>query len=232
MPPRGADLWRFILDHRLLDVHTCMPGKVVSFDATAQTIKAQPLIKHAIQGVDGSETVESYPELRDVPILYPRAGGYVIAWPLSVDDPVLLMFAEWPISNYREKGIEDHPIDSRRHGLSGVMALPVGPYKAADTISETIDALMIGYDGGAVVRIADDGTIRIGATGSTVQAVALADDVKTEIDALRTTVADLVTAYNAHVHTLTGCLGGAHASSAGAPSAVNDVGSSKVEAEE
>ena len=42
MIPRDAELWRTVLDHRLLDVHTALPATVVSYDAAGQTITAQP----------------------------------------------------------------------------------------------------------------------------------------------------------------------------------------------
>jgi hypothetical protein len=226
MVPRDADLWRFVLDHRLLDVHTCMPAEVKSFDATAQTATLQPLIKHVVIGIDGTEIIESYPELRAVPVLYPRAGGYVIAWPLSVGDPVLVLFSEWAIGNYREKGREDHPILIDRHGLSGAVALPIGPYKASDTISETIDALMIGYDGGAVIRIADDGTIRIGATAGDVQPAALAENVTDALQAI-------VDAIKGGVPTPQDGGAGLQATIVAAlPDPVSGLGSTKVEVEE
>jgi len=183
-PPRQAELWRLILNSRLLDVHTAMPGKVVSFDASAQTIVVQPLIKNVVKAPDGTETIESYPEIRSVPVLYPRAGGFIIAWPLAADDAVTILFNEWSIDQYLEKGTEDHPVDLDRHKFSGAVALPMGPYKASNTISETIDALMIGEDGGAIIRIADDGTIRIASTAAAVQAVALADDVEAQLQVI------------------------------------------------
>jgi hypothetical protein len=206
-----------------------MPAQVVSFDAAAQIVTVQPLIKHVVIGVDGEETVESYPEIRGVPVLYPRAGGFVIAWPLAVEDPVLLLVSEWSIDNYLEKGREDHPIDVRRHGLSGAMALPVGPYQASSTISEIVDGLILGHDSGAVIRIADDGTVRIGATAGAVQAVALAADVKDRLDTIQST-------FDAHIHTTTATVGtgppGVISPPTSSIGALAEVGSSKVEVEE
>lgn len=168
---RHADLWRRILDARIADVHTAMPGEVRAFDASAQTVTVQPLIQHAMRDSDGNDLIESYPEIRGVPVLYPRAGGFAMAWPLSVGDPVLILFAEWALTLYREKGSESHPGDLQKHGFAGAMALPVGPYKASDTISETIDGLVVGYDGGALIRIKDDGSIGVAQSGTGVVSV-------------------------------------------------------------
>lgn len=166
-----AALLRKIMDARLADVHTAMPGEVRAFDAGAQTCTVQPLIKHVLQDDEGNALTESYPEIREVPVMYPRAGGFVIAWPLEVGDPVLLVFAEWPLGVYREKGIEAHPADLSRHTFAGAMAIPVGPTKASDTIAETIDGLVCAYDGGALIRIKDDGSIGVAQSGTGVVSV-------------------------------------------------------------
>jgi hypothetical protein len=238
--PRGAELWRLVMESRLLDVHTALPAKVVSFSASDQTVVVQPLIKNVIKSSDGTELVESYPQLRDIPVLYPRAGGFVVAFPIAADDVVTVLCNEWPIDNYREKGREDHPVHLDRHSFGGAVALPVGPYKSSDTISETIDALIIGHDGGAVIRIADDGTVTIGASGASTQPAALGDDVKAELDALKSTIDSFVTAYNSHIHITTATVGAGPVPGVISPTVstatphgtVGDVGSSKVEIEE
>jgi hypothetical protein len=219
----------------LLDVHTAMPAKVVSFSASDQTVVVQPMIKNVIKDPDGTELVESYPQLRDIPVLYPRAGGFVVAYPLAVDDIVTVLFNEWSIDNFREKGREDHPVHLDRHSFGGAVALPIGPYKSSDTISETIDALIIGYDGGAVIRIADDGSVTIGAGGSTTQPVALGDDVKTELDKIAMDVNDLKTAMSGWTPVPNdggAALKTAITSWAGSSLTMSEVGSSKVEIEE
>lgn len=229
MPARDAELWRTILDHRLLDVHTAMPAEVKSFDPAAQTVDVQPLIKHVVQALDGTETVESYPELRAVPVQYPRAGGFVLCWPLIAGDPVTILFHEWSLDNYLEKGREDHPIDIGRHGAgarAGAVALPIGPYQASATISETIDALLIGEDGGAVIRVGDDGTVRIGATAAAVQAVALADNVEAQLQA----IVDAIT--NGVPVAMDGGAALQASIVAGLAGVPGSVGSTKVEAEE
>lgn len=235
-----AELWRAVFDSRLLDVHTAMPCEVVAFDAALQTIDAQPMIKHVTRPPEGEEIVESYPRLRDIPVLYPRAGGFIIAYPLAAGDMVTVLFNEWSLDSFRSKGRETHPVQFNRHAFSGAVALPIGPYKADDTIAETIDGLVVGHDGGAVVRIKTDGTVEIGATGSTMQPIALGDDVKSELDALKSTLDNLVTAYNSHIHITTATVGAgavpgiiAPTTSAGTPhGTVGAVGSSIAEVEE
>lgn len=236
---RDAELWRRIIDSRLLDVHTALPCKVTAFDATAQTVDVQPQIKNVIEVLDEDDVVESYPPILSVPVIYPRTGATLLAFPLEVDDIVTVVFNEWSIDRFQEEGTEKHPVDLGRHSFNGAVAFPGGPYPTSAPISETVDGVLLGYDGGALVRINDDGTMELGTTGAAKQAAALAADTKAEIDALRSTVDSLVTAYNAHTHITTATV------SAGAPgvlnptlstgtppAVVNDVGSTKVEVEE
>jgi len=237
-PTRDAELWRKVLDYRLLDVHTAMPGKVVSFDAVAQTVDVQPQIKHVIAG-ETSEAVDSYPVLRNVPVIYQRTAKVAMAFPLEAGDIVTLIFNEWAIDAFREKGEETHPVDLDRHDLASAVALPGGPYPAASPVAETIDALIVGYDGGALVKIKSDGSIEIGSSSGAKQYVALGTDTKAEISALRDAVDAIVTAYNAHIHITTATVSAGPpgviaptTSSATPPPVVGDVASTKVKAEE
>jgi hypothetical protein len=174
--PRTAALWRKVLDTRLQQLHTALPCEVVSFDSTAQTVVCQPLIKSVEIDFDGNEIVESYPRLRDVPISWPRAGGFVIVFPLEAGDIVTVLFHEQDLGTFLETGTEDRALILDRHGLSGAVALPQGPYPYADTVGETVDGLVAGYDGGAVLRIKDDGSIELGASAAAKKAVARKDD--------------------------------------------------------
>jgi hypothetical protein len=237
-PVTDAELWRRVLDARMSDVHTAMPGEVISFDASLQTIEVQPMIKNVIVGEEG-EQEESYPRLYNVPVVYPRTSAIVVAFPLKAGDIVTLIFNEWPIDAFREKGKETHPIDLERHGFGGAIALPGGPYPRVNPISETVDAMLVGYDGGALVKVKSDGTIEAGSTAGSKQFVALDTKTKTEISALRNTVDALITAYNAHIHVTTATISAGPvgvlsptASSATPPAAVGDVGSTKVKAQE
>jgi hypothetical protein len=233
------------MDRRLGDVHTAIPAQVLAFDATAQTVDVQPMIKNVVVGSE-TETEESYPALYSVPVIYPRAGAVLVAFPLEVDDFVTIVFNEWPIDNFVEKGKESHPVDLERHGLSGAVAFPGGPYPTSAPIAETVDAVLVGYDGAALLKVKSDGTIEFGTTASAKQFAALAGDTQTEINALRSTVADLVTDINALKTATSGWTpiandGGAaykvavtawFGAPVSAPPAVNEVGSSKVKVQE
>jgi len=232
--PRGAELLRQVMDSRLLDVHTAMVCEVRAFDAVAQTVDAQPMVRNVIRDHEGGELEESYPLLRNVPVRYPRCGKYIMVFPLVVGDMVTVHFCEWSIDQYIEKGVETHPVDLERHGFSGAIAVPGGPYPASSPVTETIDALLVGVDGGALVKIADDGSITLAATGATSQPIALGDDVKTQLDNLADDINALKTAISgwAPVPNDGGAaLKAALAAWYGAALTTTEVGSSKVKAQ-
>jgi hypothetical protein len=242
MTLRGADLLERVLDSRLSDVHTALPCKVEAWDSSAQTVDVQPQIKNVILGEE-TEAEESYPRLLNIPVIFDRGDGAFLAFPLGVGDIVQVLFNEWSIDHFREKGTEVHPVDFSRHSFAGAVALAGGPYSASDPITETIDAVLLGYDGGALLRINDDDTMELGTTASTKQPAALGDDTKTEINALRSAVDTLTTDVNALKTVFTGWVpvpmdGGAALKTAAtawagapvsSPPAVNDVGSTKIE---
>lgn len=64
------------------DVHTCLPGKIVSFDPEKQTAEVQLLISRQFKTGDP----QPLPKLINVPVRFPRAGGFNITFPVAVDD--------------------------------------------------------------------------------------------------------------------------------------------------
>jgi len=191
MIPTGADLLRRIMDSRLLDVHVALPGQVQSFDPVTQTAYVQPMVKHVIEADDGSsDNEESYPVLKGIPVAFQRFGGYVVAGPLVPGDYVTVLFNEWSIDRFLFQGLESHPVDTTRHGWAGAVALPCGPFPQTQPITEVLDGLVIGKDGGTVLKIGTDGIVKMGATAdeATLDFVALATKVATALTALKTAI--------------------------------------------
>jgi hypothetical protein len=186
---RDAQLWRKILDARLAEVHTAIPGKVTAFDSETQTVDVQPMIKHVVETRDGGEIEESYPELYNVPVMYPRGGTYFVAFPLVVGDFVTLLFNEWSIDRFRDAGTEQHPVDTQRHAFSGAVALPCGPFPTSAPIGETVEGLILGKDGGALVRIGSDGIVQFGASAATMAFLAMAQATESRLGALESAMA-------------------------------------------
>jgi hypothetical protein len=195
MIPTGAELMRRVLDSRLLDVHTAMPGKVLAWYPTTQTVDVQPQVKHVIEADDGDvSSAESYPRLRGIPVAFPRFGGYMVASPLSVGDFVTVLFHEWSLDRFLSQGLEAHPVDAARHGWAGAVAVPCGPFPQSAPITETLDGLVVGKDGGTCLKVDAAGILHLGDT--------LVTDAVVKGTTYRTAEDTLITALNTFVGAL------------------------------
>lgn len=194
MIPTGAELMRRVLDSRLLDVHVALPGKVLAWYPTTQTVDVQPQIKNVVTDADGGELIESYPALQGIPVAFPRFGGYMVAGPLSVGDFVTVLFHEWSLDAFLGKGAEVHPVDMARHGWAGAVAVPCGPFPQSAPITETLDGLVVGKDGGTCLKVDAAGILHLGDT--------LVTDAVVKGTTYRTAEDTLITALNTFVGSL------------------------------
>lgn len=175
------------LDARLGQVHTSRPGRVVSYDSAKQTIDVQPLVHEVFADDEGAEA-ERLPQLRNVPVAFPRAGDNWITFPLAAGDDVLLIFCERSIDAWRATDAEGDPGELRMHALSDAIALP-GIAAAARALTTSATAM--------VINAADE--LHLGGLDPS-EFVALATKTLDAINAVVTGVNTLITAYNAHPH--------------------------------
>ena len=90
--PSLAQLLKHAIEGRLLDVHTAIIAKVESYDAAKQLVNVAPVLKRSIENMRGEWIAEQLPVLCDVPVLFPRAGGFFISFPIQPGDFVQLIF--------------------------------------------------------------------------------------------------------------------------------------------
>ena len=173
--PSDAELLSTAIESLLLDVHTCMPGKIVAYNERKQLADVQPMLRRRQQHEDGSELVESFPVLPDVPVHFLRAAGFFMSFPLQKDDLVVLHFAEQSLDSYLSgNGSESDAGDFRRHDMSDAIAVP-GLYPSRRAIADVHSAnLVLGMDdGGAQIHITPDGVMEIRVNGEAEEAAAL-----------------------------------------------------------
>ena len=109
------------IDNRLKELHTALPGIIQSFDPELQTVSVQPAIKRIFKSIseDSQELIAmELPILINVPILYPRGGGFSLTFPISVGDECLLLFSERSIDRWHIFGGTNEPGAKRFHSLS------------------------------------------------------------------------------------------------------------------
>lgn len=190
-----SDVLEAHLNGALLDLHTALPGVVKSYDATKQVADIQPTIKRVDRDENGAKVAIDPPVISSVPIMWPRAGGYFITFPLAPGDSVLLVFCESELGAWLDSGQVAHPGDEGRHTLAGAVAIP-GLFPVAGALSAG-DAgtghFVAGKAGGPQIHI-DGSTVQLGAAGG--QFVALENLVGAQLSALKSAISGAVTVPN------------------------------------
>lgn len=151
---------RSVLESRLCELHTSMPGRVVSFDANNQTCSVVPCLKRKF--VDSDDTVE-LPIIEDVPVVYPGSDDLWLVFDLKMDSYVLIVFSERSIASWLDSGGVIDPALARKHALSDAIAVPgllPNPDKLSASV-ETATIAMRNHDNTVVVKIEEDGTVTL-----------------------------------------------------------------------
>lgn len=114
---------RSATENQLANMRVAMPGIIISFDPDKQTASVQPAITENIQIEDKPTEAMELPILSDVPVCFPRAGGYCITFPVKKGDECLLVFADMCIDGWWQSGGVQDQMETRRHDLSDAFAL-------------------------------------------------------------------------------------------------------------
>jgi hypothetical protein len=153
------------IENRLKELHTSMPGIIQSFDAVSQTASVQPAVKRIFKTTE--EDVEiltpvDLPILINVPVHFPRGGGYSMTFPVKKGDECLLEFCERSIDNWYRTGEVKEPLDRRFHSLSDATAT-VGLSSKPNAVPNysTTSVQIKKDDGNASFSIKDDNGIRM-----------------------------------------------------------------------
>lgn len=166
------------IEEHALDLHTCLPGRIVSFNETDQTAKVQP----GIQRIFAQQGPVNLPELVDVPVCFPGGGPFVLTFPVTTGDECILLFSERAIDFWWQNGGVQLPAEYRTHDLSDAFAF-VGVNSKPRKLSgvSTSDVQLRARDGSAFVSITPGGTINVTAkptTGDIIETSGAAGTIK------------------------------------------------------
>jgi hypothetical protein len=198
------------VESKLVDTHVAMVGRVERYDATKQVVDVQPMLKRPVQedtedadessGDAERSASEPFPVIPNVPVLFPRAGGFFISFPIQRGDYVQVLFNDWPLDGCLQGDDQGNSFEPQQnHGLNGAVAI-AGIYPAAQALSAKdahADNMVLGKEGGLQIHVTKD-HIALGDEHAA-DSVALADKVKFELQRI-------VTALNAHTHTSNGII--------------------------
>lgn len=136
------------------NIHTALPAKIVSFNAERQTATLAIQITQLL--TDGG-TVQ-IPPLVDVPVSFPRGGGFAFTFPLASGDEGIAIFSERCIDGWWQSGKASEPLDVRLHDFSDAMFIP-GICSTPNVISEFFSngLSMQTVDANTYIRITNGG---------------------------------------------------------------------------
>lgn len=157
---------RAALDGRQARIRTAIPGLVVSFDPVKSTVTVQPAIRGSVEGSDGESTSTNLPVLPDVPVCWPRGGGFALTFPIKPGDECQVIFNDRCMDAWWQSGGVGEPLEPRMHDLSDGMAhfAPSSMPKALQDVSTT-SMQMRNEAGTAYIEITEAGLINIVGTG-------------------------------------------------------------------
>lgn len=114
---------RLALENAQANIWTAMPGIVTAVNLAAQTVSVQPAIQGVVSNPDGSTQATNLPLLVDVPIVWPRAGGFALTFPIAAGDEVLVVFGSRCIDSWWQQGGVGAQAEARMHDLSDGFAI-------------------------------------------------------------------------------------------------------------
>lgn len=197
--PSLSEVIKGTVEWRLQELHTSMPGRIVSFDAKKCVADVQPVVNQVVIQEDGTVLSIPYAQLKNVPVKFEGGGGYRATFPVAKDDYCEIIFQESSIDQWRSNGGDDvKPLDARRfHLADAICRVGLTPNASPWTGISTTGATF-GKDGGPQL-VAREDKLELGGddTNTPTDYVALASTTKSEIGAVRDTLNDLVTAFNA-----------------------------------
>lgn len=116
-------------------LRVAVPGIISAFDPQRQTATVQPTIRERLRSPEGAISDVALPLLADVPVIFPRAGGFALTFPVKSGDECLVIFADMCIDAWWQSGGVQNQVDKRRHDLSDAFCI-VGPCSLPQALAD------------------------------------------------------------------------------------------------
>lgn len=117
---------------RAANMHTCLPGRIVSYDHSLKKATVKPLLNRRIRTGDTFESEEIQP-IPSVPVVFPTSGGVGLTYPVKAGDGCLILFSERSLDLWLSTGGVVTPDDPRKFALSDAICLPgLQPFVSGD----------------------------------------------------------------------------------------------------
>ena len=160
IPQDHGEIQRILMESFQTTIWTALPSIITLFNDKSITVECIPTVQGMITSQDGSRSFKTMPKLVDVPVCFPRGGGYTLSFPIVPGDECLVIFSSRCIDSWFASGGYAPPTDHRMHDLSDGFAI-VGPFSQKTKISNisTTTAQLRSDDGTVFVELDKTGGI-------------------------------------------------------------------------
>lgn len=156
---------RLALESAQAQIWTAMPGVVTAVDLDKQTVSVQPTIQGTTEKPNGDTQNVNLPLLVDVPLMFPRAGGFALTFPVKAGDEVLVVFGCRCIDSWWQSGGVGTAAEARMHDLSdgfAILAPTSQPKKLANVSAANVQ--LRDEAGSTFLEVTPGGKIKLTAT--------------------------------------------------------------------
>lgn len=118
--PSFPAVLRNAIQSYLLDLHTSMPGQIVSYDRETQLARVKPCLRRTLNTGEELEL----PDIYNVPVQFPSSSNANIHFDLEEGDSVMIIFSERSLDGWVERGGCVTPKERRLHNINDAIAIP------------------------------------------------------------------------------------------------------------
>ena len=178
LTPDQTDVTDALLHDLSLRMEGPGPGRVESYDPATETATITPLLRLPVPQGDGSNEFEAADPVPCVRVIFPRGGPFAVTWNPEQGDLVLLIPCGGDIGTWwAGSGDVTTPVDTRRHHLAHVVAIP-GLFNKSRALQNHSGNFRIGLDtadASGTIEIESDGTVVL--SGGTLRVARVTDPV-------------------------------------------------------
>jgi len=145
-----------LVERKLADVHTAVPGKIVSFDINTGLATVLPTMQ--FKKPDGTKI--DYPQITGVPVVFPQSYSQnaTIAFPVKSGDGCLLIIAEQSIDYWMYGQKTDTDL---KHDLTNAICIPGLFQKVNSSVKEACNNNAIVIRNGSSKAVIKNGSIEL-----------------------------------------------------------------------
>lgn len=146
---------------------TALPGIISKVELDRNTVEVQPTIKGRFRDPNDTWAWVQMPLCLDVPIMWQKAGGFVITMPVQVGDECLVIFSARCIDSWFQSGGIQVQAELRMHDLSDGFAI-IGPSSLPNVVADVsaTDVEIRNAAGTQKIALQPSGDINITTTGN------------------------------------------------------------------